>query len=429
MVVTLIQTSMKQLIIKLFCCIAFITAPYIMPAQSINIPDPLSSFSESQLEHLKKEYGYSAILIARSEEVAHLLLDPYTSIKMGKLKVEYSNGLKSLKHSGKTEIELRKERHALKLHFYSQLISLIGEEKFAQRQHYIEYATERKYMREYGFSSDQVAAYSHDAFKATQTTEIKILELSPELAIMMGELVVSYKEERAHVQNSGRSPEDIKPMLNFLSESHEKNVRILIGEDKYHIWKKYIDDTPRRNYANKHELLLEQIAKYSIDAIKIANSNEVKHLSLSPIAALEMGEIKATYQKSMHEVSKGDPEYKSKQRALKEHYHSSVRQLLGAEKFIQWIEYQNRAIERKYTEQYGFTMEQFRKYQDMENRLAVTILRIRSSAIPKEEKSRRIKEVKEEKVENLRQYLPAEVFDKWHKAYLKSEDKKKTSTL
>ena len=44
-------------------------------------------------------------------------------------------------------------------------------------------------------------------------------------------------------------------------------------------------------------------------------------------------------------------------------------------------------------------------------------------------KSRRIKEVKEEKVENLRQYLPAEVFDKWHKAYLKSEDKKKTSTL
>lgn len=418
---------MKQRIINLIFSIVFIMTPCISQAQDIIISDPLSSLSESQLELLKKEYGSAAIRIARSEEVAHLMLDPYTSIEMGKLKAEYNKDLKALKLLEKTKTEYYKEKNILNQRLNSQLILLIGEEKFAQRQQFLEYQTERRYMKEYGFSSDQIAAYSHEAFKATRKTEIKNLELSPEIALMMGELVVTYKAEINRIKESGTTPEQVKSALKFLSESHEKNVRILIGEDKYHIWKRYIDDAPRRAYANKHGLQIEQIAKYSIDVIKMANFKEIKHLSLPPLRALEMCEIKVAFKKSALNLSKKDPEYKSKRQALKEQYHSTMRQLLGAEKFMQWIEYQNRALERKYIKKYGFTMEQFRKYQDLENRLAVTILRIKSSAMPKEDKLRRILEAKEEKIASLRQYLPAEVFDKWHKAYLEKEEKKKTS--
>ena len=101
--------------------------------------------------------------------------------------------------------------------------------------------------------------------------------------------------------------------------------------------------------------------------------------------------------------------------------------MLGDEKFAQWTEYRNHALERKYIKKYGFTMEQFQQYQELANRQAVTVLRIRSSAIPKEEKRRRIQEAKEEKVASLRQILPSEQFDKWHKAYLDAKEKKKIS--
>lgn len=418
---------MKQRIIKFIYSIVLVATSIIAPAQGVDVPDPLSSLSESQIEQLKQKYGPSAIKAARSEEIALLMLDPYTSVEMGKLKVEYNKSIKELNLTGKTEMEINAEKKRLTQHYHARLKLLIGEEKYAQRQHYVEYKVERKYMKKYGFSADKIATYSHEAFKATKTDEIKSLELSPEIAIMLGELIVSYKTEQERIKKSGTTPESIKSALRFLSESHAKNVRILIGEDKYHIWKDYVDDSPRRAYAKKHGLPIECLDKYSIDAIKIATCQEVKHLSLSPIDALEMCEIKIAYKKSMQGVSPEHPEWKIKKQELKKEYHRSLRQLLGDEKFTQWTEYQNRALERKCTEKYGFTLEQFKKYQDLENRQAVTILRIKSSAMPKDEKRRRIQEAKEEKIESLRQILPAEQFDKWHKAYMENEERKKTS--
>lgn len=74
-----------------------------------------------------------------------------------------------------TSTENYNARQEVKSAYNDNIRGLIGEEKYKQWQHYKNTKTERKYMREYGFTAAQVAAYSHEAFKATEREEVLLL--------------------------------------------------------------------------------------------------------------------------------------------------------------------------------------------------------------------------------------------------------------
>ena len=131
-----------------------------------------------------------------------------------------------------------------------------------------------------------------------------------------------------------------------------------------------------------------------------------------------MGELKATYENALRTLPKDMPEKSKKKKELKSHFYLSVKELIGTEKYMEWIAYLDKRLERKFINEYGFTYEQFQTYQDLENWQAVSIMRIKSSAIPKEEKLQRIQQIQNTKIENLKKALPAKQFQKWYKAYV-----------
>lgn len=355
-----------------------------------------------------------AIAASQSEEIATLDLDPQTALKMGWRKIVYERTMRKLG----TSTENYNARQEVKSAYNDNIRGLIGEEKYKQWQHYKNTKTERKYMREYGFTAAQVAAYSHEAFKATEREEVTILDLSPDLAIMMGELIATYEKEKDSLKDDGLCKYELELARERLTELHQGRVCMLIGNDKYQIWKAHKDEMPKRRYLQKFSLAEEDVAQYSTDAFMWAGWKEIQNLELPPIEALKVGELKASYRKSLSELKAEDPLWSTRKKELDTWYHQTLKNLIGNEKFMIWIEYQSHSMERHYKDVLGFTDAHFMKYQEIENRQAVEILRIKSLGLTREEKIAGIQKAKEDKVERLRLILPSKQFNKWHKSYL-----------
>lgn len=425
---TKVIKSMKGSFLKKLCCIAMLTVSIASKAQDLDFsaPDPLAGFSEDQMEKIIEEYGKPAVYAAQSEDIAYLKLDPYTSLALGRFKSEYNRNIRALKQSNKSGSDYRKLSKQYKALFRDQMISLVGEEKFEQWEYFVEMLPERKYMKEYGFTANQVVMYSHKAFKETQMEEIRQLQLSPEIALMMGELITNYKSESNNIKDVAYTNKGRRLAAATLQESHENNVRILIGEEKYQIWKSYIDETPKRKYMKRYDLTESQVSQYSMDAFLWASWQEIQSLKLSPLDALKMGELKNSYLKSIDAIPLDQEGIWDRRRELRKKYRSDVKELIGEEKFKKWMEFPSQRMEKMYLQEYGFTEEQYMQYQSLENQQAVVILCIKTSPIPHEEKQERIAQVKSEKIEKLRQILSVEQFDKWYGAYLENEIFNKT---
>lgn len=171
-----------------------------------------------------------------------------------------------------------------------------------------------------------------------------------------------------------------------------------------------------------------QRAKFNPAIYRAIKSDDVKHLSLSREQAYKMGEIKAAYDAqalAMNNQKLPGRERKSQKEMLNKEYHTKLKALLGEEKFAKWLNFKDLTLERNYKAKYGFTTKQFDKYKAIENKMAVNILTIKKSAIPIDEKSEKILALKEKKIESMRSLLSPTQFEKWHKDYLKAEQRKK----
>lgn len=178
-------------------------------------------------------------------------------------------------------------------------------------------------------------------------------------------------------------------------------------------------------YFKVRELLTpEQRIAYPVDALKAARTNEVTMLRLKPRVTVEMGKLKASFENALRNLPENRKERKTARLELEAEYYSQVKSLIGDAKFKEWMDYRNSKIERVFINEYGFTKQQFKKYQDLENKQAVEILKIKDQAIPKDEKARKIQKVKEAKIQSLREYLPERQFNKWYQDYQKKESKK-----
>ena len=169
----------------------------------------------------------------------------------------------------------------------------------------------------------------------------------------------------------------------------------------------------------------EQVKAYPVDALKAARTNEITGLELSPRMSVKLGLLKADYEKALKNLPENKRERKNARQNLESKYACSVKSLIGDDKFNEWMAFRNSKLERVFMNNFGFTKEQFLKYQELENMQAVEIMKIRSLAIPKEEKKSRIRAVKEAKIESLRDILPSEQFSKWYKSYHQKETRNK----
>lgn len=102
---------------------------------------------------------------------------------------------------------------------------------------------------------------------------------------------------------------------------------------------------------------------------------------------------------------------------------NKLKALLGEEKFVQWLNFKNSTLERKYKTKYGVTTKQFNKYKAIENKMAIDILTIKKSAIPIAAKTEKNLIVKNAYIESMRLLLSPTQFEKWHTDYLKAEQK------
>lgn len=170
----------------------------------------------------------------------------------------------------------------------------------------------------------------------------------------------------------------------------------------------------------------EQQALFDMETYKAARTGEVQNLKLSPKQALAMGKIKVEYTKSvtaLNEQSLPAREKKSAKNELDRKYRNDLKVLLGNTKFAEWQQYKDTEHVRRFKQNFGFTDEQYKKFVDLENAQAVTLLKIKNSAMPFDEKEREIAAAKNIKVEALREILSAESFDKWYEYYLRKERK------
>lgn len=398
--------------------IIFALCTICMNAYAQQTRNAIFTLTDSQKETIIREYGSDAFQAAKAKNITILMLDLHTTIKMGVLSEKYFKTVRELKLSDKSYSEKMREKKRLENSFYNNVQALIGDEKYAQWRHYIETKAERKYMDAHGFTPEQIAAYSHEAFKATETEEIKRLHLSPEIAITMGELVAEYNSEKRILDDMDLYSDERQGAKKQLKGEHRNKIRALIGEEKFKIWEKYDNERAKRSYMEQFNLTESQVSPYCNDAFNYVSYNEIKLLNLPPLKALQMGELKAEYESSLRELPQDLPEKSKRKKELKSHFHQSIKELIGTDKFLEWIAYLDKRLERKFINEYGFTPEQFQIYQDLENWQAVSIMRIKSSAIPKEEKLRRIQQIQNTKIDNLKKTLPSEQFEKWHKVYM-----------
>lgn len=375
-------------------------------------------------EEQLKWFDVDALKAARSEEVTSLGLSPKMTVQLGKLKSDFKKARTKVITSGMAYSTIRQTLKEIETKYHKEVKSLIGEERYRAWEDFNKSKTERIYMRKHGFTPEQIAAFSPEAFHATETEEIKTLNLSPELALMLGELLISHQEKANLADRQKLSKDEIKAYKEAISQEHHNNVRLLIGEDKYRQWADFVAEKPRRIFMKQHNLKAEQVAGYDIEVFRIIKGEEIKSLNLPPLTALAMGKLKLSHMHELKSLPENKKERKTQRQALEDKYRSDLHQLLGNRKFSAWMEYQNQRIERTYTEKYGFTKHQFEQFKKLENKQAIEILRIKNSAIPKEQKKAKIQEAKERKIKQLEQILSVDQFSKWHKDYLQKEEKR-----
>lgn len=183
------------------------------------------------------------------------------------------------------------------------------------------------------------------------------------------------------------------------------------------LWDKFIYESPKITFAQKYGLAYNEVAHFDISAFTTAEDDEIQHLQLPPIIALQMGDLRAKYYKAKKALPDSRSFGKAKQWEIEEIFRNSLKSLIGDEKFIEWFNYMGDKIKRHFKNEYGFTDEHFQIYQDIENRYTIDIQRIQSSAIPKELKSLKIQRAKEIKIECLKTLLPKEQFTKWYNSH------------
>lgn len=169
----------------------------------------------------------------------------------------------------------------------------------------------------------------------------------------------------------------------------------------------------------------EQLKWFDVNALKAARTDEIRTLGLAPRTAIEMGRLKHTFTQNLRQLPENRSERKVRRAELEDKYRNDIYILIGEDKFTAWLNFQDTRLERRYIEKYGFTKEQFRQFQELENRQAVEILKIKNTAMAKERKKARINEVKARKVQGLEKILNAEQFQKWHEDYIRKEINRK----
>ncbi len=166
----------------------------------------------------------------------------------------------------------------------------------------------------------------------------------------------------------------------------------------------------------------EQQAKFNPEAMKAARAGEVKRLGLSADKEIAMGKLKVEYDKSL-KMLEGlpDKEANEKRATIEAGYRQSLRNLLGEEKYSEWLSYKNGATARRFKNQFGFTEEQYEQYKTIAKWQAVQILTIKNTVQSPEERKTRIAEIKQMKIDSLRTVLPREQFGKWFEYYQRKE--------
>lgn len=369
-------------------------------------------------------FDADALKAARSEEVTSLGLSPRMSVEMGKLKAEFKKSRAQITASGMPYTVTQRNLKELVASYHNKVKSLIGIEHYEAWESFNNSRIERSYIRKYGFTPEQIAAYSPDAFNATQNEEIKMLNLSPETALMMGELIVAYQERVNMLIRQKLSKDETKREKEEITTIHYNNIKMLLGEEKYKLWATYLEEKPRRIFMKQNALTQEQVALYDIDVFRIIKGEDIRSLNLPPLTALKMGELKLTYMRGLKSLPENKKERKAQRQALEEKYRNDLYQLLGNNKFSAWEDYQNKRIEITYREKYGFSKEQFERFQELENMQAIEISKIKNTAIPKDLKKAKIQKAKDKKVQQMKQILSADQFSKWYKDYQQKEEKR-----
>lgn len=169
-------------------------------------------------------------------------------------------------------------------------------------------------------------------------------------------------------------------------------------------------------------LTLDQQKKFNPEAMKAARTGEIKSLKLPVETEIAMGALKAEYEKSLKAIEGlSYKETKTKRAAIEAEYRRELRNLLGEDKYTEWLSYKNGAIERKFKSQFGFTNEQFKQYKAIEKWQAVQIMIVKNTETSPEERAAKVAEIKQAKVDSLRTLLPLEQFEKWYEYYRRKE--------
>lgn len=96
---------------------------------------------------------------ARCNEIKSLSLGMALSVKMGTLKYKYEDATQQLKQEPLPPKILRSKLSELKRHYYSDVRSLIGEDKYLQWQNYLDGEFDRRYSQKYGMTEEQIAQF------------------------------------------------------------------------------------------------------------------------------------------------------------------------------------------------------------------------------------------------------------------------------
>lgn len=176
----------------------------------------------------------------------------------------------------------------------------------------------------------------------------------------------------------------------------------------------YAQHDPKTAYITKYGLSIED-AQYETEVYIAAEGNEIRHLDLSPTDALKMAIMRINYRKAINALPKDKSYGKSEQWKIEEEFRQAVKDLIGEEKFIMWFNYVINKVERQCKNEFGFSDEQFKKYEEFKNKETLEIRNIQNSTIPKGLKQQKISAVRQFTIEHLRNILTKEQFDKWYK--------------
>ena len=299
----------------------------------------------------------------------------------------------------------------------------------------------KKLMLEYGISEAQAEKIqNYSLLKSRRVEEIKNSNLSQiQKKTQIQQIVDQY-----HNQVKSILPIDKHREYDRIQEKQklqDQNVKTILKE--YRIEFRKLENITRiEGYAKQapiRQKYVQLLCVYipveeaeqqirQVDIKRISRMHEISDLKLPKEQALEMADMKLSYQRQLLELDEQNlpnREKRTQREKIKNDYYSRVRALMGDVKYAQWVTFQNTSHERKYKKRFGFTQAQYEKYKEIENKKAIDILKIKRSAIPPAEKQLMIQTVKDAKVEKLQKILLPEQFEKWYKKRLLSEAKRK----